>query len=173
MKYSIRSIAVIATLLIAGSYNSAQAQKLFFLFAHGQYASPMQNSFRHDYSFGAGAEGGVGIGPGKTKLVGTIGYTVFKASSKEMNNLVYIPVKLGLRRYLLPGNILFINADAGVGHIKDKTANSDYSRFTADVGAGAKLGPFDVGIAYNGFSRPGYSGYASWLEFKAGWRFGL
>jgi hypothetical protein len=174
MKYSIRSIAVIATLLIAGSYNSVQAQKIFFLFAHGQYASPVQNSFKHDYNFGAGAEGGVGIGPGKTKFIGTIGYTVFNASSKGMRNITYIPMKVGIRKYFLPAKLLFINADAGVAHIKDKTINSSYSRFTGDVGAGIKLGLFEMGIAYNGFaSRQGYSGYASWLEFKAGWRFGL
>lgn len=174
MRYAIRSLAVIATLLIAGSYNGAQAQKIFFLFAHGQYASPVQNSFKNDYNFGAGVEGGVGIGPGKTKLVGTIGYTVFNANTKGVRNITYIPMKVGFRKYFLPANILFINADAGVAHINDRTFNSSYQRFTGDVGGGAKLGAFELGLAFNGFASPqGYSGYASWLEFKAGWRFGL
>lgn len=172
MKYGIRSLIVLASLLMGGVYNSAMAQKLFFIFAHGQYATPVQNSFKNDYNFGVGADAGVGIGPGKTKLVGTVGYMVFKASSKEMANTIYIPMKIGVRRYFLPANILFINADAGVAHIKDKTTTSSYSRFTADVGAGAKLGPFDLGVAYEGFSRAG-AGYASWIGFKAGWRFGL
>ncbi|HEX6429898.1 MAG TPA: hypothetical protein VF008_19525 [Niastella sp.] len=174
MKFGIRSLGIIAVLLIAGVFNGAQAQKLFFVFAHGQYASPVQTSFKNDYNFGLGAEGGVGIGFGtKTFLTGTVGYTVFDAKSGEVGNITYVPMKVGLRRYFLPANLIFIHADAGVGHIKDKTTNSSYSRFTADVGAGVKLGPFEVGVAYDGFSRDGSSGYASWLAFKAGWRFGL
>jgi hypothetical protein len=81
-------------------------------------------------------------------------------------------MKVGLRRYLLPGNLLFVHADAGIGKIKDKTDNSSYSRFSADIGAGAKLGPFEIGVAYDGFARKD-AGYATWLAFKAGWRFGL
>ena len=162
-----------ALLLITGIYSGAQAQKLFFVFAHGQYASPVQASFKNDYNFGVGAEGGVGIGTGKTKLVGTVGYTVFNAKSGEVGNITYIPMKVGIRRYFLPANLIFIHADAGVANIKDKTTNSSYSRFTADIGAGAKLGPFEIGVAYDGFAREGSSGYASWLAFKAGWRFGL
>ncbi|WP_207514650.1 hypothetical protein [Longitalea luteola] len=172
MNKGIRSLLVIAFMLVASRYD-AQAQKLFFVFAHGQYAAPVQTSFKNDYNFGLGAEAGVGIGPGKTKLVGTVGYTVFDAKSGEVGNITYVPVKVGVRRYFLPGNLLFLHADAGIGHIKDKTTNSSYSRFTADVGAGAKLGPFEVGVAYDGFKRVGSSGYASWLAFKAGWRFGL
>jgi hypothetical protein len=174
MKYGIRSLALVTTLLIAGSYNSARAQKLFFVFAHGQYASPVQTSFRNDYNFGLGAEAGAGIDVGKkTFLTGTVGYTVFNAPSKELGNIIYVPMKLGLRKYFLPANLLFIHADAGVGQIKDKTTHSSYSRFSGDVGAGLKLGLFEMGVDYNGFSRQGSSGNASWLEFKAGWRFGL
>src|SRR5688500_8635871 len=103
MKYGIRSLMVMAMLLVAGLYSGVQAQKLFFVFAHGQYASPVQTSFRNDYNFGLGAEGGVGIGFGaKTFLTGTVGYTVFDARSKELGNITYVPMKVGLRRYLLP-----------------------------------------------------------------------
>jgi hypothetical protein len=173
MKFAIRCLTVVAIVLIAGNYNSAQAQKLFFVFAHGQYASPMQASFKNDYNFGLGAEAGAGIGFGsKTFLTGTVGYTVFDAHLKELGNITYVPMKLGFRRYFLPANLLYIHADAGVAHIKDKTDNSSYSRFSGDVGAGVKLGPFEVGVAYDGFARDG-AGYASWLAFKAGWRFGL
>jgi len=173
MNYSIRLLTLMALLLLAGVYNSAQAQKLFFVFAHGQYASPLQASFRNDYNFGLGAEAGAGIGFGsKTFLTGTVGYTVFKAQLKDLGNITYVPMKLGFRRYFLPANLLFIHADAGVGHIKDKTNNSSYARFSGDVGAGVKLGPLEVGVAYDGFAKE-ESGYASWIAFKAGWRFGL
>jgi len=173
MKYCIRLLMPVVILLAAGIYNSAQAQKLFFLFAHGQYASPQQNSFRNDYSFGVGAEAGAGIGFGsKTFLTGTVGYTVFNAPGKDLKNLTIVPMKLGFRRYFLPANLLFIHADAGVAHIKDKTYSSSYSRFSGDVGAGVKLGPFELGLAYDGFARDG-AGYASWWAFKGGWRFGL
>lgn len=173
MNYGIRLLAPVAILLLAGIYNSVQAQKLFFVFAHGQYASPLQASFKHDYNYGVGAEAGAGLGFGsKTFLTGTVGYTVFNAPSKEIGNITYVPMKLGFRRYFLPANLLFIQADAGVAHIKDKTYASSYSRFSGDVGAGVKLGPFEVGVAYDGFARDG-AGYASWWAFKAGWRFGL
>jgi hypothetical protein len=173
MKYGIRSLLALAFLLIAGFFSGAQAQKLFFLFAHGQYATPVQNSFKNDYNYGIGADAGVGIGTGKTKLVGTVGYMVFDAKSGEIGNITYVPMKVGFRRYFLPANVLFIHADAGVAKINDKTTDDSYSRFTADVGAGAKLGPLDVGVAYEGFSRVGSSGFASWVAFKVGWRFGL
>ncbi|MBO9199306.1 MULTISPECIES: hypothetical protein [Niastella] len=174
MKFAFRGLMVIAMVLIAGSYNGAQAQKLFFLFAHGQYASPVQTGFKNDYNFGLGGEAGAGIGFGtKTFLTGTLGYTVFDAKTKELGNIIYVPMKLGLRRYFLPANLLFIHVDAGVAHIKDKTNNASSSRFSGDVGAGVKLGPFEVGVAYDGFSRGESAGYASWWAFKAGWRFGL
>lgn len=174
MKNGIRSLIVLALLLIPGLYNRAAAQKLFFVFAHAQYATPMQSDFKNNYNFGLGGEAGAGIGTGKTKLTGTIGYTYFDAKSGGAGNITYIPMKLGVRRYFLPANLIFIHADAGVASIKDKTIDATYSRFTADVGAGAKLGPMDVGIAYEGFSnRTGSSGFTSWLAFKLGWRFGL
>jgi hypothetical protein len=164
---------LVAILLLAGMYNSAQAQKLFFVFAHGQYAAPLQNSFKHDYNYGLGAEAGAGVSLGsKTFFTGTIGYTVFNSPSKEISNLIYVPMKLGFRKYFLPANLIFIHADAGVAHINDKTTDSKSTRFSGDVGAGVKLGPFEMGLAFDGFAKEG-SGYASWVAVKAGWRFGL
>jgi len=173
MNYTIRCLTVVAIVLIAGIYNSVHAQKVFFVFAHAQYASPVQASFKNDYNYGVGGEAGAGINLGKkTFLTGTAGYTVFNAPSKEIGNITYVPMKLGVRKYFLPTNLLFIHADAGVAHIKDKTYNSSYSRFSGDVGAGIKLGLFELGIDYDGFSRVN-DGYASWFAFKAGWHFGL
>jgi hypothetical protein len=174
MKYGVRSLIVMAFLLIAGLFSHVQAQKVFFVFAHGQYATPVQTSFKNDYNFGLGAEGGAGIAVGKkTFLTGTVGYTFFDAKSGKGGNITLIPMKLGVRKYFLPTNLLYVHADAGVASIKDKTINSTYSRFTADVGAGVKLGAIEMGLAFDGFSRKEPSGFASWVAFKAGYRFGL
>ena len=64
------------------------------------------------------------------------------------------------------------HADAGVANIKIKGADS-HTRFTSDVGAGVKLGPLEAGVAYEGFSQGDPSGFASWIGFKLGWRFGI
>ena len=82
-------------------------------------------------------------------------------------------MKIGVRQYLLVAKILYVQADAGVASIHNKASGSTTSRFSGDVGAGVKLGPFEVGLSYDGFTRSDPSGYASWLAFKAGWRLGL
>jgi hypothetical protein len=172
MKQLIR-FSIIATLLTTGLCTGVQAQKLVFLFAHGQYLSPLQSDFKNVYNYGLGAEGGIGLGVGNTFFTGTVGYSVFNSKSgTDVGNLTYVPVKVGIRHYFLPMHLIYIHADAGVGNIKIKSGDS-YSRFTGDIGAGVKLGPLEAGIAYDGFSRKDPSGYASWLAFKVGWRMGL
>jgi hypothetical protein len=160
----------IATLLLSGIYTGAQAQKVFFLFGHGQYASPVRSSFKDNYGYGLGAEAGAGIGANKTFFTATIGYSYFDArSGKEVGNLTYIPIKVGIRQYYLPAKILFLHVDAGMATIKEK-GGSSMSRFTADVGGGVKLGPFEFGVAFDGFVNDGFN---SWVGFKGGYRIGL
>lgn len=170
-----RFIAVLLLSFIAMGFSTRlQAQKLFFLFGHGTYAAPVDSYFKNNYSYGFGVEGGAGIGTGRTFFVGTIGYTHFNAKSgNTFGNTSYVPVKGGIRHYLLVGKLLFIHADAGVGFIKNEKI--DGSRFTGDVGLGVKLGPFEVLADYDGFTRGSAetSGYSSWIGIKAGFRFGL
>lgn len=175
MKQLIGLPSVLLALLVAALPARVHAQKLFFVFAHGQYASPVQTSFKNSYNFGAGGEAGVGIGAGKTFFTGTIGYTVFDAKSQpevSTHNLIYVPMKLGIRRYFFPAKLLFVHADAGVATLKAKGADSQ-TRFTGDIGAGVKLGPLEAGVAYDGFAQGDGGGYASWVGFKLGWRFGI
>jgi hypothetical protein len=156
------------------SSNKLQAQKLFFLFAHGQYALPIDSYFKHNYNYGLGVEGGAGIGTGRTFFVGTVGYTSFTSvSGNGYGNSSYVPIKGGIRHYLLVGKILFIHADGGVAFIKNNIVNS--SRFSGDIGVGVKLGPIEVLADYDGFTRSSAenSGYSSWIGIKAGFRFGL
>jgi hypothetical protein len=170
-------LVAMVLLIVPGIFNSAKAQHLVFIFAHPVYESPLDKDFKNNYSFGLGAEGGIGIGTGRTFFVGTIGYSFFNATSagtdKGMGNLTYVPVKIGFRHYILVGKLLFINADAGVATITDRSTHSSSSRFTADIGPGIKLGPFEAIINYDGFARSDPSGHASWLAFKFGWRIGL
>ncbi|HEX4850617.1 MAG TPA: hypothetical protein VFV08_07420, partial [Puia sp.] len=127
----------------------------------------------HNYNYGLGAEGGAGIGTGRTFFVATLGYSSFSAvSDSKYGSTSYVPIKGGIRHYL-PGKILFVNADLGVAHIKNNLANS--SRFSADFGLGVKLGPFEVMANYDGYARTSVenSGYSSWIGIKAGFHFGL
>ena len=173
MQFKAHRIIAIALIMLAASAG-AQAQKLFFLFGHANYAAPVDANFKNNYGFGLGVEGGAGIGAGKTFLTATVGYTYFDARrGTGAGNLTYVPVKLGVRHYLLPGKLLFIHADAGMATIKNTSTKSASSRFSGDIGAGVKLGPIDLGVSYDGFSRSDPSGYASWIAFKAGWRIGL
>ena len=152
----------------------AGAQKLIFLFGHVVYSAPVDTYFSHNYSSGLGVEGGVGIGTNRTFLVGTIGYSAFSAySSNPYGKLSFVPVKAGVRHYLLIGKILFINADIGIGIIKNGLYNG--SRFSGDVGLGVKLGPLEVMADYDGYANSSSqaSGYSSWIGIKAGMTFGL
>ena len=121
-----------------------------------------------------GVEGGAGIGTGRTFLIATVGYTSFRSvSGNSFGNTSYIPLKAGIRHYLIVGKILFIHADGGAGIIKNNIVNS--SRFSGDIGLGVKLGPVEVLADYDGFTRSSSenSGYSSWIGIKAGFRFGL
>jgi hypothetical protein len=154
--------------------NLSYGQQLIFIFAHAQYANPLDSYFNRNYGYGIGFEAGAGIGFDRTFLMGTAGYSSFSANSTNpYGQLTYVPLKIGIRHYLLIGKILFIQADAGVGHVQNDQING--SRFSGDVGLGVKLGPFEVIADYDGFTRsePESSGYSSWLGIKAGIRFGL
>src|SRR5450432_2702580 len=121
------------------------AQNTFFIFGNLRYdAAALSNASRDNYSSGFGGEGGLGIGHDKLFFTGTIGYTDF--SSKESNtagNLHYVPVKVGAR-YYLPLKFLFLNADAGLGFMKNKDSDVSSTKFAGDIGAGVKLGFFEV-----------------------------
>src|SRR5215475_14207731 len=149
---------------ILGSQYRAGAQKLIFLFGHVVYSAPVDTYFSHNYSSGIGVEGGIGFGVNKTFLVGTIGYSSFTAYAENpYGKLSFVPVKVGIRHYLLVGNLLFLNADAGIGILKNGLYNG--SRFSADIGLGVKLGPFEVMADYDGYTNSSSetSGYSSWI----------
>jgi hypothetical protein len=166
-------IAFIFFIFAIAYSNTVRSQRLVFLYGHAVYASPVDKNFNHQYKFGGGAEGGVGVGWNKTFLVGTIGYSYFESESgTEAGNVTYVPFKAGVRHYLL-SKLLYIHGDLGIGRVTYKNIASTQSRLSGDIGAGVKFGPFEAQLDYDGFSRSDPSGYASWIGIKAGFSFGL
>jgi hypothetical protein len=165
-------------ILLAGCFacfvpGKLQAQRLFFLYAHGLYANPVDKNFKNNNNYGAGVEGGAAVGWGKTFIVGTIGYTSFSASDKNTaGSTSYVPMKVGLRQYVF-SKFIYLHGDIGVGKIKNDLY--DYSPFSGDVGVGVKFAAFEAQLDYDGFTRksPEPSGYASWIGIKAGFNLGL
>ncbi|MEX6686651.1 hypothetical protein QTN47_04055 [Danxiaibacter flavus] len=169
----IQSSCLFLLLFFGFSMQKLNAQKLVFLFGHGIYDAPT-GSMANYYNYGLGVEGGVGIGLNKTFLTGTIGYTnFFNKSGSPAGDLKYVPIKVGLRHYLVT-KLLFFNLNAGVASVDNKLMSGS-ARFTADAGLGAKVGPLDLGINYDGFAGTNgvSSGWNSWFSFKAGFRIGL
>jgi hypothetical protein len=161
-------------MLLVTVHSALFSQRLVFLFAHGVYSSPVDSYFKHQFNYGWGVEGGAGIGTGRTFLVGTVGYTGFNSvSASKYGNTTFVPIKAGLRHYILVGKILFLQVDAGLAHVQNEVIYG--SRFTGDLGLGFKFGPFEAIATYDGYARGAgeTSGYSSWIGIKAGIQLGL
>jgi len=162
-------IAIMASLLTTKTL--AQLPKAL-VFGNFTYANP-QGSLSSSYSNGSGFEIGGGIGFGKSILYGSTGYVTYTAKSGTPGDLKVIPVKLGLRRYLLFG--LFVNAAVGLAN-QSYIVNSSYgqapkaineSGFLYEAGAGIKiLHVIEIGADYTGWSHNGSNVNA--LLLKAG-----
>jgi hypothetical protein len=161
----------VASTIFVTYCNNLKAQHLILLYSHGIYATPTDKNFKHGYNTGVGVEGGGGIGWNRTFIVGTIGYThFFKDGDNSAGDVGIVPFKAGLRQYIF-SKLIYTHGDVGVAKIKDKISSD--SRFSADVGAGIKLGLFELQLDYDGYTRDNPSGFASWVGFKAGFSFGL
>lgn len=146
------------------------AQKLFFVFGHAEYASPVGN-LRNANNAGLGVEVGGGIGMSKTFVTGTIG-TTWLAANKRLGNtsqggLKYTPYKLGVRHYLLLKN-LFVKGEAGLATMKYIDTDNKTSKLTTSFGAGLKFTTFEALIDYNSVAN-----YGSWVGIKFGLAIGL
>jgi len=171
MKLIVKRMLFCMLLVLLTGITDAGAQRVALLFAHGIYASPLQNDFKNNYKAGFGAEAGGGIGWNKTFLIATIGYTSFgQTGTNTSGNISVIPVKGGLRHYLI-GRLLYLHGDLGVALVKDKVYNE--SLFSGDLGVGVKLAGLELQADYDGFSQRNHGGFASWIGLKAGFSFGL
>lgn len=167
---------LIIALVLVGSLQTVQAQKLFFIFGHVNYEKPGNKGLMGEYKYGLGAEAGAGIKIfNKTYATGTLGYSSFAEdkSGSRPGRLSYVPIRFGLRQNFLPLNILFLHADVGSASVKNDVTSG--ARFTGSFGAGAKLGPIEAQIDYELIGHKGIDpkGTNGWVAFKAGWRFGL
>jgi hypothetical protein len=164
-------ILFVASTMLVAYCNNLNAQHLILLFGHGIYATPTDKNFKRGYNNGLGVEVGGGIGWNKTFIVGTIGYThFFKEGDNSAGDAGIVPFKVGLRQYIF-SKLIYIHADVGADKIKNKISSD--SRFSADIGAGIRLGLFELQLDYDGYARDDPSGFASWVGFKAGFAFGL
>ena len=165
-----RIITLLLTVLLF-FYSKLNAQHVGFIFGHALYASPVDKNFKNNYSTGIGVEAGGGIGLNKTFIVGTVGFSnFFHKDNNEAGDLTYIPLKVGLRQYILMKTI-YLHGDVGLGKVKSDAI--DEGRFSGDIGAGVKFAHLEIQVDYDGFTRKDPSGYASWIGLKAGLEFGL
>jgi len=173
MKNVLGKVVFFLTILLSSSFfNAAKAQRLVFLFGHGVYSVPAGATFKDTYNFGLGGEVGIGVGLlGKTFITGTLGFTDFvHSSSSQSGNMTYVPVKFGVRHYLL-SKLLFVHGDLGPGFFKQNKIDYKATKFTGDLGVGLKLAAFEVSADYDGIFGNNPSG--SWFALKAGFNFGL
>lgn len=133
------------------------------------YATPHGN-FKDAYGFGIGGELVGGVGLGSTYVIGSIGNIWYKATGNtSAGNLTTVPVKVGLKRYLLL-NKFFINGDVGAATLKVNNVSS--RAFTAGFGGGIKLLGLEAGLYFNTFKNNiGYSksGFSNNTQLKIGW----
>ncbi|MGI8950411.1 MAG: hypothetical protein ACR2FN_02390 [Chitinophagaceae bacterium] len=177
MKKSLKISVCLFVFFIILSFvtNNIEAQKLVFLYGHGLFATPLDQSSKNRYNYGLGAEAGVGLGMKKTFFVGSIGYTSFNAKGNFVpfigDHESYIPLKIGIRQYL-PLKVIFLDGNLGLGFVNNKQDNST-TRFAFDVGGGVKFAGFEAGINWDNFREITPKGWSSWLAFKAGYRIGF
>ena len=165
MTKSIRIIAFL-TLFLASKY-AANAQLPIGLpvpkvmaFANGTYALPQSSNFTSGYDNGLGFEIGAGFGIGKSMITASTGLVTFKPKNSSIDNFQVVPIKIGLRRYLIAG--IFINGQLGLAkesytNILGKSDN--YNGFLYEAGAGIKfLKVIEFGAAYTGYSTASLSG---------------
>jgi hypothetical protein len=167
MKKTIFCSFIILFFSVLSSKTMAQLPKAL-VFGNLTYANPSGSSFISNYKNGIGFEVGAGVGLGKTVFIGSLGYMNYNAFNNSANNLKLMPVKLGVRRYLV--GKLFVNGNIGLAiQSYDNISSSSASSFLYEIGAGVKvLKIFELGVAYTGWKLNNYDTQAGAILFKLG-----
>jgi hypothetical protein len=161
-------IAFCSYFVLLSAINSSAQLKKPGIIAGGNvlYAMP-SGSFHETHSYGYGAEAFAGASLGKTYFVGTIGVSNYKAFNDRDGDIRYTPIKAGVRRYFLLKKI-FVNADAGLGLVKNKATNKAESRILRGVGAGVRLFGLEGSLYYDGWKSLNSSGFSNSVNVKVG-----
>ncbi len=151
--YKIQNLCFAAILLVIASTSIVKAQAPKALI-YGNFTStmPQGTNFTKDFGNGSGFEIGGGIGIGKTMLIGSAGFANYLAAtnSTPLGDLNVIPVKFGIRRYLV--GKLFVNGQIGAAIESYSKSASNSTNFLYEVGAGVKIiHLIEVGVAYTGY----------------------
>ncbi len=141
-------------------------------FGNFTYAVPQSISLSNAYNYGYGFEAGVGFGLGKSMIIGSTGLITYKPKSSLVSNYQVVPIKVGIRRYLIAG--LFVNGQIGIAKetYTNTSGNSDnHTGFLYEAGGGIKiLKLIELGAAYTGYTTGSLSGISTAKSFliKAG-----
>ncbi len=161
----------------AKSQSSDRSMNSYF-FIHAIGAIPVDQSTKDRYSAAFGAEGGFGIGAKTTYFTASLGYLSCSADSVGVKTESYIPLKIGIRQYISAANVFFGALNIGAGFVSNsvptkKTPSPSTTRLAGDIGIGAKLKNFEVGVSFDAFEEPSPDGTSGWVEAKLGWNFKL
>lgn len=173
MKNISATITLIVCVVLISTRANAQAPHASIFF-HALYAAPLDSKTSEFYNSGGGGEAGVLAGTGSRRFGGSIGYTKIFADDNRnvLGDKNYIPVKFNFRQYL-PLNILFLQADAGIGFVSFQHSDEKQTPFTYDFQAGVKFGAFEGAIGWDSFHASEESGWSSWFTVKAGLNLGF
>ena len=143
-------ICLFITILAIVFVVNAQAPKTL-VYGNFTIATPQGTDFSKAYNGGNGIEIAGGIGIGKTLLIGSTGYIQYQAQSvNTLGDLKVIPIKVGIRRYLV--GKLFVNGQVGAAIESYGKSSGTGTKFLYELGAGLKiLHLVELGVGYTGY----------------------
>jgi hypothetical protein len=160
-------------IMVMGFCTLSQAQILkrprALVFGNLAYADPAGNGLNANYRAGVAGEFGGGLGLGKTIFTGSIGYQLFSSRpGVAAGNLRIVPVKVGVRRYLV-GSI-FLQANGGLATQSYAHSGTKGASFVYELGGGLKiLKLLEVQLTTNSWKQPTSTVRSNAWFLKAGW----
>jgi len=114
----------------------------------------------------------VGFGLNKSMIIGSRGLITYKPKSSSVSNYQVVPIKVGIRRYLIPG--LFVNGQLGIAKETYTNSSGNLESNTGllyEAGSGIKiLKLIELGASYTCYTTERLSGISTAKSFftKAG-----
>ena len=160
---------IIAMLFCVASNAQLLKRPRALVYGNLAYASPSGNTLSTNYRAGIAGEFGAGLGLGKTIFTGSIGYQLFSSrQGVAAGNLRIVPVKIGVRRYLV-GSI-FLQAHGGIAAQSYAHSGVNGSSFVYELGGGLKLLKLlEIQLTTNSWKQPTASDRSNAWMLKAGW----